>query len=112
MTSLQEKANKYNCFWLISYLKELLSNKDLKTYNRVKCLVYYFPDILYTPNNEFRTAMKYADETYICLGVNDLRHKGLDRFYKSKHNGEDFEPPTWGENRYLTIEDVCTYFKI
>jgi len=111
--SLQEKIDKYKCYWLKTYLKELLSIGDLKTYNRVKCVAYYFPEILNNiPMGDFKTAMKYSNETYICLGLEDTRYTVLDKLYKDKNGGADFEPVEWGESRYITIDDLCKFFKI
>ncbi len=111
--SLSERINKYKCYWLKQYLKELLTNKDLRTYNRVKCVVYYFPEILLnTPMNDFKTAIKYANETYICLGAEDARYAVLDDVYKKKNNGVNFEPLEPCESRYITIDDLCNFYKV
>jgi len=113
MSSIEKKIEQYKCYWLKEYLKELISNKDLKTYNRLKCMIYYFPDMLngLTPS-DIKAALKYCDETYICLGIEDIRYKAFDKIYKKKNDGKEFEPLNWGECRYITIGDVFNYFKI
>ena len=110
--SLENRIEKYNCSWLKGYLKVLIRTKDFKTYNRVKCVLYYFPDTLYGMTvDDLKTAFKYADESYICLHEKDSRPKMLDDFYKKK-NGVEFSPYSFMESRYLTIEDICKYFKL
>ena len=102
------------CNWLPLFLKEKLSNGDLRTYNIAKVVIYYFPQILdgLTMEN-FELAMKYYKNTYICLGQEDsqYRHKVFDDMYKQKH-GREFELNQYGETRYLTIGELCEHFKI
>lgn len=109
--SLKEKIENYNCSWLMEYLKDLLAIKDLKTYNRVKCLLYYYPTILDGVNDKtsFSKAINYSTDTYICLGINDIRYSKLDEFYKTRR-GYEFEPLENFEARYLTIEEFFQYF--
>ena len=110
--SLENRIEKYNCPWLKGYLKELVRTKDFKTYNMVKCVLYYFPDTLYGMTvDDLKTAFKYANESYICLSEKDCRPKMLDGLYKKK-NGVEFSPNSFMESRYLTIEDICKYFKL
>lgn len=108
-----EISNKYKCNWLDILLKELLHNKDLKMYNRVKCITYYYPELLGDMSmNDFKTAIKYADETYVCLGNEDKRYPMFDKIYRDKHEGTDFETHMYGEVRYITIDDICKFFNL
>lgn len=111
--SLKERMREDNCDWLDAYLKSLIQLKDLKTYNMAKTVMYYFPQIVegITKDN-FELAMKHYKDTYICLGQDDsqYRYKVFDEMYKQKH-GREFEPNQYGETRYLTIGELCEYFK-
>ena len=113
MRDLNKKIEKYHCTWLRGYLKELIMKRDLKNYNRVKCVVYYYPEILngVTDASDFKISFDHADDTYICLGSNDKRYSIFDNIYKRTY-GKDFEPPQWGEVRYITIGEFCKYFKV
>lgn len=112
MENTKKIINKYKCTWLDLLLKEALQNRDLKTYNRIKCVVYYYPEILRCDMHDFKAAFKYANETYICLHNDDKRYLFFDKIYSMLHNGADFEEDSYGEKRYLTIEQICKYFKI
>lgn len=113
MGNIRGIINKYKCNWLDLLLKELIRNKDIKTYNRVKYLIYYFPSILNSVSmNDFKAAIKYANETYICLGKEDNRYPMFDKVYMETHEGADFEPFEYGETRYITIEQLCKCFNI
>ena len=110
--SLENRIEKYNCAWLKGYSKVLIRIKDIKTYNRVTWVLYYVIDTLYGMTvDDLKTAFKYADESYICLHEKDCRPKMLDELYKKK-NGVEFSPYSFIESRYLTIEDICKYFKL
>ena len=105
-------ANKYGCEWLDTLLKDALEKKDLRTYNRIKCVVYHYPEMLKIPQIEFKCALKYASETYICIREGDKRYPMLDEIYRNKHRGQDFEPLGEFETRYITIDDMCKCFGI
>ena len=112
MRNLNDKIERYKCNWLKDYLKELIKDRDLKTYNRVKCVMYYFPDVFKNVTmDDLKIAMKHSDDTYICLGSEDTRYTVFDKIYKEKNNKE-FEPPLWGECRYITIDEFCKYFAV
>jgi hypothetical protein len=108
--SLKERMKANNCDWLEEYLKNLLKSKDFKKYNRAKNLIYYFPQIVdgLTQSN-FEVAILKSDDTYICLGREDNRYKVFDDMYEEK-NGKEFEPNTYGDSRYVTVEDVAKQF--
>ena len=113
MKNIKGIINKYNCNWVDILLKELLYKKDLKAYNRVKCVIYYFPSILNSVSmEEFKGAIKFANETYICLSKEDTRLPIFDKLYNALHEGADFEPYEWGEARYITMEQMFNFFKI
>jgi hypothetical protein len=61
--------------------------------------------------DDLKIAMKHAEDTYICLGMGDTRYTVFDEIYKEK-NGKDFDAPSWGECRYITIGEFCEYFGI
>ena len=108
--SLNDRIEQYKCNWLKDYLKELIISKDFKTYNRIKRIIYYFPDALKSITmEELKITMKNASDTYICLGAEDIRYKAFDNMYEKKY-GEKFNPPSWGEARYITIDKMCEYF--
>jgi len=99
-----------NCDWLEEYLKNLLKSKDFKKYNRAKNLIYYFPQIVNgLSQSDFEIAISKSADTYICLGSEDNRYKVFDDMYKEK-NSKEFEPNTYGDSRYVTVEDVSNYF--
>ena len=105
--------NKYNCNWIDILLKEVLQRKDLKAYNRIKCIIYYFPTILDGISmEEFKAAIKFANETYICLGKEDNRYLMFDKLYKELHEGVNFESLEWGETRYITMEQMFNFFNL
>ena len=108
MATLKKRMENNNCQWLDGYLREVLDKRDLKTYNAVKKLLYYFPTLVNGLQKEdFELAMKHSEDTYVCLNANDeCRYKVFDIIYKEK-NGREFEPSTFGETRYVTIKDVC-----
>ena len=111
--SLENRIKVNGCNWLPSYLKEKLQSGDLKTYNMAKLLIYYFPQIIDGLSvGKFELAMKHYKDTYICLGQEDTEHryKVFDDMYKHKH-GHEFEPTPYGESRYITIGELCEYFK-
>ena len=112
MRNLNKKIEDYKCNWLKNYLKELIRNRDLKTYNRVKCVLYYFPDAFKSVSmDDMKIAMRYSEDTYICLGNGDIRYSMFDKIYKDRH-GKDFDTPLWGEARYITIDEMCEHFGI
>ena len=87
MMNLNDKIEQYKCHWLKGYLKELIKNRDLKAYNRVKCVLYYFPEVFKNVTmNDLNIAMMHADDTYICLGSEDIRYTVFDKIYKEKNN--------------------------
>jgi hypothetical protein len=99
-----------NCDWLGDYLKNLIKTKDIRKYNRVKNLIYYFPQIVDgLPQSNFEVAVTKASDTYICLGKDDNRYKVFDDMYEEK-NGKEFEPNTYVDSRYVTVEDVAKQF--
>ena len=111
--SLEKRIKTNGCNWLPNYLKEKLQSGDLNVYNMAKLVLYYFPKIVDgITRDDFELAMKHYDETYICLGQDDsqYRYKVFDEMYKQKH-GREFEPNQYGETRYLTIGELCEYFK-
>lgn len=108
--SLKERIQENNCDWLGEYLKDLLKSKDIKTYNRAKNLIYYFPQIVDgLSKSDFEMAVLKSDDTYICLGIEDNRYKMFDDIYEKK-NGKEFEPNRYGDSRYVTVEDVAKQF--
>lgn len=108
--SLKERMQANNCDWLDEYLKNLLKSRDFKKYNRVKNLIYYFPQIIDgLSKSNFEVAITKASDTYICLGREDNRYKIFDDVYEEK-NGKEFEANTYGDTRYVTVEDVSNYF--
>jgi hypothetical protein len=108
--SLNDKIKKYNCPWLKDYLKELIRNRDFKTYNRIKCVLYYFPNVLMDASlDDLKIVMQYADDSYVCLGTEDIRYTAFDKIYKEKY-GNDFNPSSFGETRYITIDEICKHF--
>lgn len=114
MKSLEKRTIDNHCPWLGKYLKEKLSNGDLKTYNRVKKVIYYFPSIVSGLSmDNFDMAVKHPDDSYICIGANDyaFRYKEFDEFYKRK-NGSPFEPKGSFESRYLSLKDIYDYFGV
>jgi hypothetical protein len=65
MMNLNDKIEHYKCHWLKGYLKELIKNRDLKSYNRVKCVLYYFPEVFKNVTmNDLNIAMMHADDAY------------------------------------------------
>ena len=110
--NLDKKIEQYKCDWLKDYLKELIKGRDLKTYNRIKRVLYYFPNVFYSVSlDDLKIAMKHAEDTYICLGSGDIRYVVFDRMYKEKY-GKDFDTPLWGDSRYITIGEFCSYFGV
>ena len=108
--SLKERMREDNCDWLDAYLKSLIQLKDIKRYNRVKNLIYYFPHIIDGMSlTNFKTAMDNPDDTYLCLNSNDERYKVFDRLYENK-NGQEFSPQSFYDSRYVTIGDISNYF--
>lgn len=108
--SLKERIQENNCDWLEGYLKDLLRTKDIKTYNRVKNLIYYFPQIVNGLSKvNFELAISRPEDTYICLGMEDNRYKVFDDIYEKK-NGKEFEANTCVDIRYVTVEDVFINF--
>jgi len=75
-------------------------------------VVYYFPELLNSNVNDFKIAFKYTDEVYIAIGKGDKRYSVFDKLYSMAHNGADFEEVEYGESRYITLEEICKYFKI
>lgn len=105
--------NRYKCNWLDTLLKELLRDKKLKLYNRVKCIIYYYPELLIDAKaDEFMTAIKFANDTYICLCDGDKRYSIFDKIYKESHKGADFESVELFERRYITFEQIFKHFNI
>ena len=96
--------------FLKNYLKLLLKQKDLKTYNRVKRLYYFFPKMHNVGYDEIKMAMKYPDETYICLSNGDERKVWMDKIYEEKY-GHKFEPE-FLEERFITLEDFFKHFNL
>ena len=110
--NIKKRMQESKCDWLDSFLKKKLEQRDIKSYNRAKRIIYYFPTIIDSVReDEFETAIKYPKETYICLGKEDARIPQFDNLYKKIHN-EKFNPSDWGETRYLTIEEICEHFNI
>jgi hypothetical protein len=108
--NLKNRMQENNCDWLGEYLKNLIKTKDIRKYNRVKNLIYYFPQIVDgLPQSNFEVAVTKASDTYICLGKDDNRYKVFDDMYEEK-NGKEFEPNTYGDSRYVTVEDVAKQF--
>ena len=112
--NIQRRMSISRCNWLSDYLKEKIERGDLKTYNRIKKVVYYFPSIIDGLTKEnFDMAVKHPDDSYICIGANDyaFRYKEFDEFYKRK-NGSPFEPQGSFESRYLSLKDIYDYFGV
>lgn len=105
-----EKSLFDKCKWLRGYLKHLLSIKDLKTYNRVKVIFYYYPSMFINADYGMVTmALKYPSETYICLGANDERLNWIDVLYK-EINGKEFDVAPYLEERCITLDDFFGHF--
>lgn len=108
--SLKKRMQENNCDWLDEYLKNLIKSKDFKNYNRAKNLIYYFPQIVNgLSQSNFELAISKSADTYICLGSEDNRYKVFDDIYEEK-NGKEFEPNTYVDSRYVTVEDVAKQF--
>jgi hypothetical protein len=108
--SLKERIQVNNCDWLGEYLRNLIKTRNIKKYNRAKNLIYYFPQIINgLSQSNFEMAISKAEDTYICLGSEDNRYKVFDDMYENKNNKE-FEANSFGDTRYVTVEDVVKYF--
>lgn len=114
MKSLEKRIIKNNCPWLGEFLKEKLKNGDLRTYNRIKKVVYYFPSVVSgLSRDNFDMAVRHPDDSYICIGEGDyqFRYKGFDEFYNKK-NGKPFEFEGSFETRYVSLKDIFDYFGV
>ena len=114
MKSLEKRISENNCPWLRDYLKEKLKYGDLKTYNRIKKVIYYFPSVIKNLSKDnFDMALKHAADSYICVSANDYdyRYKGFDEYYKKKH-GTPFKAEGAFESRYVSLQDIYDYFGV
>ena len=114
MQSLEERMRSNKCLWLGGYLKDKLKEGDLRTYNRIKKVLYYFPSVVSgLSRDNFDMAVKHPDDSYICVSANDydFRYKGFDELYKKK-NGIPFNVEGAFENRYVSLKDIYDYFRV
>ena len=113
MTTLEKRMENNRCSWLRGYLKDKLKYGDLKTYNRIKKVIYYFPSVINNLSKEsFDMAVNHPCDSYICISANDYdyRYKEFDEYYKKK-NGTPFNARAF-ESRYVSLQDIYDYFGV
>ena len=111
MTTLEQRMKDYNCPWLADYLKDLLRNKELRKYNRVKLTLYYFPRILRDISKDmFDSAISDPSESYISISNINGIYKRVMEFCEDKR-GCDFSASVYGVNPLLRLIDVYEYFE-
>lgn len=111
--SLKDKIEKFNCHWLEPYLRDLLRRKDLKNYNRLKFILYYYPDAMQNSSYfDLKKALEYPDETYICITDEPKnRYLVFDKIYEM-NVGKPFSSSYDIEAEYVSFEEIFEYFKI
>jgi len=94
-------------------LKKLINRyrkENFKNYNRLKYLMYYYPNIIEDSTiDEIELTMKYPDEVYMTIEPHDIRYAAFDKIFEEKYNG-DLETFKWG--RYIKVIDLFQYFDI
>ena len=104
--NLKKRMESSKCAWLGVFLKDKIKEGNLRTYNGVKKILYYFPSLLDgLTRDDFELALKHPDDTYICINSNDNRYKVYDELYKRK-NGVEFTPCAYEDTRYITLNEV------
>lgn len=94
-------------------LKKLINQyrkNNLKNFLRLKCLLYYYPNVFDESTIEdIEITISHPDMVHMTLNKDDYRYKALDDIFKTKYNG-DLEHFQFG--RYIKVVDLFEYFHL